>query len=53
MFTKEPIWPNFKCYSKARLSWLLLNIKVPFQAPKYSKVNHSTLDYIKAQYNIS
>jgi len=28
MFTKEPIRPNFKCYNKARLSWLLLNIRL-------------------------
>ncbi len=31
MFTKEPIRPNFKCYDKARLSWLLLNIRLPSQ----------------------
>ena len=30
MSTKEIIRPNFKCYNKARLSWLLLNIRVPF-----------------------
>jgi hypothetical protein len=29
IFTKETIRPNFKCYNKARLSWLLLNIRVP------------------------
>ncbi len=27
VFTKEPIRPNFKCNTKARLSWPLLNIK--------------------------
>ena len=54
-YQHEPIWPNFKCYSHLNLSfhdscWILGYL---FPAPKYSKVDRSTLDYIKAQYDIS
>ena len=39
-----PIQPSFECYTKAKLSWLLLNVRVTLQAQNASKDQSTILE---------